>query len=265
MRATRGPRRTPRTEEGERDKIEQRTTERWIDEGSIRDEAAGATARAAGRRPDRSAPEIDPEVAAEIHAALEAPRARSAIDRLAAASQALDRGRYDEARSRVTPLLRDLPQVAAVHEVHGLACYGAGRWTQAAKSLELARRLDQDPAMLPVLADCYRAVGRWDDVDDVWDDIKAASPNHEVMTEGRIVQAGAMADRGEFRPAIELLTAASQPPKRVRDHHLRQWYALADLHDRAGDAVSAARWFEEIARRDPHFADVRDRLRSLGR
>jgi hypothetical protein len=40
---------------------------------------------------------------------------------------------------------------------------------------------------------------------------------------------------------------------------------LADLYDRAGDTVSATRWFQQIASREPAFADVRDRLRSLGR
>ena len=58
---------------------------------------------------------------------------------------------------------------------------------------------------------------------------------------------------------------AEQVPARVRDHHLRQWYALADLHDRAGDTLDATRWFELVARHDPDFVDVLDRLRALGR
>ena len=85
------------------------------------------------------------------------------------------------------------------------------------------------------------------------------------MAEARIVVAGSLADRGELKQAIELMQAAAKPPKRVRDHHLRQWYVLADLYDRAGDTVTAARWFREIAARDVAFADVRDRLRALGR
>jgi predicted TPR repeat methyltransferase len=99
----------------------------------------------------------------------------------------------------------------------------------------------------------------------VWRDLKSTSPTHEVMTEGRIVMAGAMADRGDLKGAIKLLLSAEKPPKRVRDHHLRQWYVLADLHDRAGDAVAATRWFREVAAVDPAFADVRERLRALGR
>ena len=265
VRKTRGPRRTERTPELEREQIESRVTEQWIDEGSVRDAAVGATRRGGSGRRDRPDPEVDPEVVAEIHAALDPQRAARLSERLASASAALDRERFEEARRMVTPLVRELPQVAAVHEVNGLASYRLGRWKQASQSLELARQLKPDPALLPVLADSYRAQKRWSDVDSVWRDVKAASPQHEIMAEARMVVAGALADRGELAEAIELMESAAQPPKRVRDHHLRQWYVLADLYDRAGDTVSATRWFEQIARREPSFGDVRERLRSLGR
>jgi len=61
------------------------------------------------------------------------------------------------------------------------------------------------------------------------------------------------------------MQSVAQPPKRVREHHLRQWYVLADLHDRAGDTIAARRWFREVAHHDPGFADVDERLRALGR
>lgn len=265
VRARRGPRRTERTPELEQAKIEARETEQWIDEGSVRDAAVGATARGADLDRARPAPEVDPEVVAEIHAALDPQRAARLAERLASAAASLDRERYDEARRMVTPLVRELPQVAAVHEVSGLASYRTGRWRQAAESLELARQLRPDPSLLPVLADCYRALKRWSDVDDVWNVVKAASPPHDVMAEARIVVAGSYADRGDLAEAIKLMLPAQQPPKRVRAHHLRQWYVLADFYDRAGDTVAATRWFQQIAAREPRFADVRDRLRSLGR
>jgi predicted Zn-dependent protease len=264
VRATRGPRRTPRTPEREQEQIESRSTEQWIDEGSIRAEAEAATSRAAGRARERRPADVDPEVVAEIQGAVDPRRATQLAERLASAQSALDRERFDEARRMVAPLVRQLPQVAAVHEVNGLAAYRTGRWTQAAQSLELARQLRPDPSLLPVLADCYRALRRWRDVEQVWGEIKAASPPHDVMAEGRVVVASALADRGDLKQAIELL-AGQKTPKRVREHHLRQWYVLADLSDRAGDTVTAARWFGEIAARDPAFADVRDRLRALGR
>lgn len=264
MRATRGPRRTERTPEHEQEKIDNRTVEQWIDEGSLREEAVAATTRA--QRPRRSPDaDIDPEVVAEIHAALTPERAKRLSERLGMASQALDRERFDEARRITYALAKELPSVAAVHEVHGLACYRMGRWKQAAASLESARQLRPDPALLPVLADCYRALRRWLDVESVWRDLKSASPNHETMAEGRIVVAGALADRGDLRGAIQMLREADKGTKRVREHHLRQWYVLGDLHDRAGDTVSAARYFRQVAAADHDFADVTDRLRALGR
>ena len=54
-------------------------------------------------------------------------------------------------------------------------------------------------------------------------------------------------------------------PKKIREHHLRQWYVLGDLHDRSGDIIKARQFFGMIAEVDPDFADVPDRLRSLGR
>jgi predicted Zn-dependent protease len=237
----------------------------------VRDEAVAATRRATtvGRpaRPRRGedASRVDPEVAAEVAGVVGDQRGQRLVERLAAASAALDRERYDEARRLVTPLVRELPAVAAVHEVAGLVNYRQGRWRQAAASLETARSLHSSVELLPVLADTYRALRRWNDVDEVYDAIKRASPPHEVMAEGRIVVAGAMADRGDLASAIQFLTTSAKPPKKVRTHHLRQWYVIGDLHDRAGDTVAARRWFRLVADHDPTFVDVDERLRALGR
>lgn len=242
----------------------------WIDEGSVREAAVSATARAASpsapspRRRSRRAP-VDPELVASLTSSVGSQRADRLVQRLADAQEALERDRLDEARRLVTPIVREAPGVAGVHELAGLVHYRLGRWKQAARELEVARGQRESVELLPVLADCYRGLQRWDDVDRVWESIKRASPSHDVMAEGRIVAAGSLADRGRMSDAISLLAAASTPPKRVRDHHLRQWYALADLYDRAGDTMSAIRWFRAIAAEVPEFVDVADRLRALGR
>ena len=53
-------------------------------------------------------------------------------------------------------------------------------------------------------------------------------------------------------------------PRRAQEHHLRAWYVLGDLQDRAGDPTSAAAYFRRILRRDATFADVPERLAGLG-
>ena len=69
----------------------------------------------------------------------------------------------------------------------------------------------------------------------------------------------------ELKQAIVLMQPTQKPPKKVRDYHLRQWYVLADLLDRAGDTMGATRWFREVLAHDAEFADAHERLRALGR
>lgn len=248
----------------ERPEPDDRATEQWIDEGSVREAAVAATARGASARREPRTP-IDPELVIELTGAVGEQRAARLVERLARAQEALERDRLDEARGIVNPILKEAPGVGAVHELAGLVQYRLGRWKQAARELEAARVRRDSVELLPVLADCYRGMRDWTQVDRIWELLKQASPSHDVMAEGRIVVAGSLADRGDLKGAIALMDAVSKPPKRVRDHHLRQWYALADLYDRAGDTVSAIRWFRAVAVHDPDFVDVTDRLRALGR
>jgi tetratricopeptide (TPR) repeat protein len=269
VRKTRGPR-LPRDPEAERLAIESRTLEEWIDEDSLRAKATGAADRARRSSPraqTRPARGLDPETSAQIRAAApDERRASHLVDRFAQAQDALERERFDEARRIATPLLRDLSGVPAVHEVVGLAAYRSGRWKQAAAELEAGQALRPTVELLPVLADAYRALGRWGEVERIWAEVRAISPAQEVLAEARIVAAGAEADRGDLHAALRTMARAKDvSPRRVRDHHLRQWYVLGDLYDRAGDPLEAARWFELVASHDAEFVDVADRLRALGR
>ena len=59
---------------------------------------------------------------------------------------------------------------------------------------------------------------------------------------------------------IAVLEAGSLGSKRLQPHHLRMRYALGDLYDRAGEHQPARRHFEAVARAQPDFFDVADRL-----
>ena len=77
-----------------------------------------------------------------------------------------------------------------------------------------------------------------------------------------------VADEPEVAAACTtaLLGGGSDPAvRKVRDHHLRQWYVLGDLYDRSGDVLAARHWFSMVAAGDPQYGDVDERLRSLGR
>jgi tetratricopeptide (TPR) repeat protein len=230
----------------------------------VRAEAERAVRRGGGgssRRPPEPA-ELDLEGAQLGRAAGPARQAKLEA-RLRDAARAFERERFGEARRLLRPLVEAAPGSAAVRELHGLTLYRLGRWREAAAELEALRQLTGTTEQHPVLADCYRALGRWSEVDELWDELRRASPGADLVTEGRIVAAGALADRGRLRDAIATLGRGFQVPTRPKVHHLRRAYALADLHERAGDLPHARALFERVAAADPEFADVRDRLRAL--
>ena len=71
------------------------------------------------------------------------------------------------------------------------------------------------------------------------------------------------AARRSVRRTIRLLEKGRLDRKHPKEHHLRQWYALADLYERAGDIPRARDLFGRVASLDPDAFDVRDRLRAL--
>ncbi len=250
---------------------EAKAPEVWIDEGPVR-AAAGA---AVGRARDEDAPvekvrrkrtpKLAEEVVSELVDSAGSRRAERLAERLDSARKAFDRDRYTDAKRIVSTIAHEAPNAASVRELHGLVLYRMDRWKEAIAELEAFRSLTASTEQNPVLADCYRAIKRYDRADGLWAELKEASPSAELMAEGRIVAAGTLADRGRLGEAVALLENAPPAKGKVRFHHLRQWYALADLYDRAGDPSRARRLFERIAGEDPAFSDVLDRLRTVGR
>jgi len=171
--------------------------------------------------------------------------------------------RYKDAHNLLEPLIGLAPASADLRELNGLVSYRSYHWKEAVRDLEAFRSLTHSTEQHPVLADCYRALGRHDEVDALWTELRADSPAAELVTEGRIVTAGSRADRGDLRGAIDLLGHGFTLPKRARDHHLRRAYALADLYERVGEAPRARELFTWIRQQDGSFADVPERLAAL--
>jgi tetratricopeptide (TPR) repeat protein len=193
------------------------------------------------------------------------PQAATRAERkLREAARAFDRERFEEALPKLRSLAREAPSAASIRELHGLALYRCGRWRDAIKELEAFTQLTGSTEQHPVLADCYRALRRWDEVERVWLELRDASPSSALVNEGRLVAAGAEADQGRLSSAIALLAKGFKPPRQPAEHHLRRMYALADLYERSGDLARARTMFRDIAAADPDFVDVIDRVRALG-
>ena len=191
---------------------------------------------------------------------------RSAISlekRLAHAAQAYERDRYRDALAAVRPVVEAAPSSAAARELFGLTLYRLGRWRQAAKELRYFHELTDSFDQHPVIADCERALGHLDRVRQLWAELRRAGVDRDVLIEGRLVMAGALADAGDLDQAIDLLRSEARFKKHADLAQLRQWYALADLYERAGEMPRARELFGRVAAQAPSILDAPERLRAL--
>ena len=119
-----------------------------------------------------------------------------------------------------------------MRELVGLCQYRVGNYNAAVKELEAYAELSDAVDQNPVLMDCYRAQRRWRKVETAWEELAAVSPSGDVVAEGRIVYAGALADQGRIDDALALLRKRADVIRDPKEYHLRLWYALADLEER---------------------------------
>lgn len=233
----------------------------WIDEGLV-GEPAAAGGTGAGRGGGSVRLRLPPEVLAELERS--APgQAERAARRLGEAARAYRRERYGEARKLLEALARIAPEVAAVRELHGLSLYRLGHWRAAIAELEAAERLSGSIEHHPVLADCRRALGHGREVERLWEELRQGGAPPAVMVEGRIVMAGALADRGDVAGAVRLLEHGPVDVRTPREHHLRLWYALAAAHEQAGDVTRARQFLRRVLDADAAFPGARDHYRAL--
>lgn len=183
--------------------------------------------------------------------------------RLARAEEAYEQEDFRRAWRSLDGMAKEAPKVPEVRELAGLTLYRLGRWDLAGRELEAHRELTGRTDLHPVLADCYRAQRRWTDVELIWAELQASDEGSAVLAEGRIVAAGALGDQGKLIEAVRLLSANFQLPRRAKEHHLRQAYALADLCERAGEIPRARELFGWLRDQDELYVDVAERLDAL--
>ncbi|MDE3065769.1 MAG: tetratricopeptide repeat protein [Acidobacteriota bacterium] len=234
---------------------------RWVEEVS----PPRPTPRAA---PERAPYALPGEIAADVRKAFIGTTymREKMVTTLTRAAEAYDRHRYEEALRHARTVADAVPGVAPVRELAGLAAYRAERWAMAKSNLVAHFELTGDPEHLPLVMDCDRANRRFRAVERVFAQVGEAEPTADVLTEARIVMAGALADQGKYAEAVDLLVRAGGT-KQLRNpafRHVRLWYALGDVFDRAGDPTSARELFARVVAADPDAYDARERLGDLG-
>ena len=215
------------------------------------------------RKPLRRRAQAPADPAAVLKRAVGERRDRWLLKRLNKAAGDFEAERFSDARKQLQPVVREAPELVDARELMGIVLYRLGLWKEAIEQLEMFRELTSSTEQHPVLADCHRALGRWADVEELWAELGQESPRPEIVTEGRIVLAGAKADQDDLPGAIATLEHRWKRPKHPRPDQLRRAYALADLYDRAGKTARARELFKWVAHHDSALADVAARVRAL--
>ena len=121
------------------------------------------------------------------------------------AAEAYASGRERDAARILRPLRDAYPDAAAVRELLGLVHYRLGQYPAALRELTAFVDLTGSVEQHPVLMDSWRAQRHYDKVEELWEELAQSSPSGALVTEGRIVLAGAQADNGRVQEAIQTL------------------------------------------------------------
>ncbi len=203
------------------------------------------------------------DVNAKLRKILGSVEGQKAYKRLREADTLFQQEQFEEAKRKLTPLIKKASNVSEIQELHGLICYRLHDYSQAAFSLEQFRSLAQSTERHPILMDCYRSEKRWEDVKFLWSELADVSPDASTVAEGKIVYANSYADQGNYPKAINVLEKGWRAPQRPQEHHLRKAYALADLYDRAGMPIKARELFGWITKTSHNYLDASDRYGQL--
>jgi predicted Zn-dependent protease len=181
-----------------------------------------------------------------------AERVGPALDALGEASAALGEGRFHPAVRYARKAKELSPRDASVREVLGLASYRVGDWLTALRELRTYRRLAGESTHLPVEMDALRALGRKNDVEEVWNQVAALRDAPSVQKEGRVIYASFLMDEGRTSEARRVAT----PKALTNNPHpedLRLWYVAARAAALDGDQAEATRLRDAVLIMDPGF------------
>ena len=224
----------------------------------------GDDQRAEGPRipPEIEAKQLSPEIRSEL-ITLDKSTADVVARHLVAAGElleedpaaALEHARAARARSG---------RIAAVREAVGIAAYYCGDWAQALAELRAARRMGSKSALLPVIADCERGVGRPERAVELARSEEALQLTGDDADELRIVVAGARSDLGQHEQALAILSSPPLDATRLGTTSARLFYVYAETLLALGRPDDAVQAFINAAAVDVEgVTDAEERLTEL--
>ncbi|MFT3887148.1 MAG: hypothetical protein QM713_03145 [Arachnia sp.] len=155
-------------------------------------------------------------------------------------------------------------RLPVVREAAAVTAYAAGEFAVALREFRALRRMNGGEELLPVIADCERALGRPRDALEILAELDPQTRDVDLRIECLLVEAGVRDDLGQRAEARRLLKAAigreiGRPLSRARLRH-----AYANLLEADGDTAGAREWFTASAGLDPEGElDNADRIAAL--
>lgn len=181
-----------------------------------------------------------------------AKRQNAALAALAEATEAFAEGQYHQAVRKASHAKELASRDSTIREILALSAYRVGDWPTALRELRTYRRLSGETTHMPVEMDVLRAMGRTDDVTQVWEDFKRFDGSPSVKKEARVVYASFLIDQGDLDGAA----IALGPLKKTRDpwpEDLRLMYVAARVAALRGNKAEARRLADALLLEDPSF------------
>ena len=186
-----------------------------------------------------------------------------ALEHLMAAASYFAKAKYGKALEEARQAKELASRDATIREILALSAYRLGQWDLALRELRTFRRFTGEATHMPLEMDVLRALGRADDVRDVWKQFSRMDQGmRETRNEGKVVYASFLLDEGDARKAWEI-TNPKRMTQRPEEDQLRVWYVASKAAAALGDMKTARQIFEAIEASDTAFPGLDELGRQL--
>lgn len=145
---------------------------------------------------------------------------------------------------------RKAGRLPVAREIAAEVAYAAGDYESALSDYRALVRMNGNPNFLPVIADCERALGKYQTALRTLRQAHDADLDVVQETETILVEAGLRADMGQPSEALRLLKTAIVNKQGGRAEQARLRYAYARQLAAGGQVAAAKEWFSSADRYD---------------
>lgn len=208
--------------------------------------------------------DLSPEVRREFHT-LSRDKSDTLASYLVAALGYAELGDHENTLKNAKAAIDLAGRIGVVRETAGVVAYMIGEWKLALSELRAARRISGGPGLMPLMADCLRALGRPEKALEMVDDTQYLQQlSADDLAEFRIVIAGIHHDNGDHEAAVNYLEQGPLDPSEQGVSRARYFYAYADALQQVGRTEDAVTWFQHAFQADEEgLTDAADRILQL--